>query len=122
MGKTKTAFVSDATETKSSEEAYREKKERQAAEAKIAGGVVTPEAKERKTKPQKEKHEKVHIAGLKGGQRIKMIGEEETLPPAEDTNTVSNEDTKKTKKPVKEKIRGKNYQEKDQAWRKLPVR
>lgn len=102
MGKTKTAFVSDLSgERKSSEEEYRLKKERQAVAAKDKQGG---------------KPEKVHIAGLKGGQRIKMV-EAEVTPAAEDIKITSDEDTgssdgrKKTKKPVQEKIRGKKYQE-----------
>lgn len=58
MGKTKTAFVGDITEKskKSSEQKYKEKRERQAVVAKASEGL-----------------KKVHIAGLKGGQRIKMV-------------------------------------------------
>lgn len=95
MGKTKTAFVAETpAEGKTSEEKYKEKKARQAAK----------EAAE-------HKKEKVHIAGLKGGQRIKMV-EVEVPPAAEDIEILGEKDTKKeAKKPVKEKIRGKKYQE-----------
>lgn len=93
MGKTKTAFVADAPiETKSSEEEYRAKKERQAALAKAKAGG--------------EKAEKVHIAGLKGGQRIKMVEVEAPTPEPEET--VEKKEEKKVKK---ERIRGKKYQE-----------
>ena len=75
MGKTKTAFVSEVGE---------EKKE-----------------KERK-KPQ-EKPAKIHISGLKGGQRIKAI---ESEPVPEETK----EEKKGAKKLKAPKVRGKKYQ------------
>ena len=74
MGKTKTAFV----------------------------GEEAPEKKERKAKSQKP--EKVHIAGLKGGQRIKAI-EAETIP--EETK----EQEEKERKAKAPKVRGKKYTE-----------
>ncbi len=89
MGKTKTAFVSEEPKkgSKSSEEAYKEKKERQAA---------------------KVKEEKVHIAGLKGGQRIKTI--EVELPPTEISieEPRSAEASRGLREP---KVRSKKYQE-----------
>lgn len=94
MGKTKTAFVADTpTEAKSSEEEYRAKKERQAAAA-------------AKAKSGQEKPEKVHIAGLKGGQRIKMV--EVEAPQVEPEEITEKKEEKKVKK---ERIRGKKYQE-----------
>ena len=52
MGKTKTAFVAEAQESnKTSEQKYKEKREKQ----------------------KKEEEAKVHISGLKGGQRVKII-------------------------------------------------
>jgi large subunit ribosomal protein L1 len=92
MGKTKTAFVSDigSEEAKSSEQAYREKKEKQ--KAKEAG-----------------KPEKVHIAGLKGGQRIKTI---EAEPLEVETGTETEKETEEeAKKPKKIKVRGKKYKD-----------
>ena len=63
MGKTKTAFVAEApAEKKTSAELYREKRERQAAEAKKAAESAKPD--------------KVHLSGLKGGQRVKVVGGE----------------------------------------------
>lgn len=87
MGKTKTAFVADASEKskKSSEELYREKKIRQ-------------EAK-------KDKGEKVHISGLKGGQRIKIVSAEE---PVSQTQEPTKE---KAKAEIVETPRSKKYQE-----------
>mgnify|MGYP001606221539 CR=1 FL=1 len=84
MGKTKTAFIGEIQGgEKSSLDKLKEKRERQA----------------------KERPEKVHIAGLKGGQRIKMIESEEVK---EDTKILSEKDTKQ--KPKKQKARGKKYQ------------
>jgi large subunit ribosomal protein L1 len=85
MGKTKTAFVSDGTskEGKNSEQKYKEKREKQ----------------------KKEEDEKVHISGLKGGQRVKIVSAEE---PDSDTPATSEEKAKEDKI---EKVRGKKYQE-----------
>lgn len=86
MGKTKTSFVEGVTaEKKTSAEAYREKKERQATTAKI------------------------HIAGLKGGQRIKTI-EAEILPEdtkIEEPSFAGPTSHKATRAP---RLRGKKYQ------------
>ncbi len=58
MGKTKTAFVAEAQESnKTSEQKYKEKREKQ----------------------KKEEEAKVHISGLKGGQRVKIISAEEPV-------------------------------------------
>lgn len=91
MGKTKTAFISENLDEdkKSSEQAYREKKERQ-------------EAK-------KQEAEKVHIPGLKGGQRVKIISTEEPEVATNDTTENSTKKEKKAKKIIIEKIRGKKY-------------
>jgi len=94
MGKTKTALISDTPiAAKTSEEEYRAKKERQAAAA--------------KAKAVGEKPEKVHIAGLKGGQRIKMVEVETPAEPA----VVEAEEKKEGKKQKIERVRGKKYQE-----------
>lgn len=94
MGKTKTAFVAETpTETKSSKEEYLAKREKQAALA--------------KAKASSEKPEKVHIAGLKGGQRIKMVEVEES----QETTKEETETKKAEKKPKVERVRGKKYQE-----------
>lgn len=86
MGKTKTAVVSGLEkEEKSSLDKLKEKRERQS----------------------KEKPEKIHIAGLKGGQRIKMI-ESEDLPAV----ALAKEGATKqeiTKKSLAPKVRGKKY-------------
>ena len=93
MGKTKTAIISSLVEEdkKSSEQSYHEKKLRQ-------------EAK-------KHDAEKVHVPGLKGGQRVKIISAEEpevtTIGSPED----SAKENKKVKKIIIEKIRGKKYLE-----------
>lgn len=90
MGKTKTAFVMGTVDEskKSSADIYREKKIRQ-------------EAK-------KQEESKVHIPGLKGGQRVKIISAEES----ENISSISPEtNTKKLEKIITEKIRGKKYLE-----------
>ena len=114
MGKTKTAFVGGVEETISGAEKYKERqlKKAQAAQEETKHEptpVVSTEAHARKAKPDKTKAEKtkVHLSGLKGGQRIKVIGAEtEELQPEVKT---SEEDTSKTKKVKKAKIRGRNY-------------
>lgn len=93
MGKTKTAFVANIEEKaqKTSEELYREKKIRQ-------------EAK-------KHKEEKIHISGLKGGQRVKIVGGE--VPEAE-TNLSTEALAKAGEKPKvhpAKTLRSKKYQE-----------
>lgn len=87
VGKTKTAFVADIEEKtrKTSKDLYREKKARQ-------------EAK-------KHKEEEVHISGLKGGQRVKIVSMEEPV------SQVTEPTETKTKKGKIEKVRGKKYQE-----------
>src|SRR3989344_1787019 len=85
MGKTKTAFVGEVEKKKlSGEEKYKERQ---------------------KKKESVQKEEKVHVGGLKGGQRIKVV-EAETLP-----TEVVEESTEagEKKKVIKKKIRGKNY-------------
>lgn len=86
MGKTKTAFVSDigGADKKTSEEKYKEKKARQ----------------ETQIKEQK----RVHISGLKGGQRVKIVSAEEPV------SKTSTEPEIKTNV-VSVKTRGKKYQE-----------
>lgn len=78
MGKTKTAFVSEETENK---------------------------PKEKHSKSQKGAEEKVHISGLKGGQRIKMVDAE--VPEA----TEGQSDKVAEKKTRKEGVRSKKYQD-----------
>ena len=88
MGKTKTAFIgssfAEATEDKETNKFKKHKAEK--------------------------KSDKVHIAGLKGGQRIKIVGAEIST---EDTKILSEEDTKSETKKVEKtpKARGKKYQE-----------
>ncbi|HJX46094.1 MAG TPA: hypothetical protein VJ399_02950 [Patescibacteria group bacterium] len=83
MGKTKTAFISLSEDIKSGEEKYKEKQLKKAAK--------------------EEKAKKVHISGLKGGQKIVAI-ETETLP----QEKIAIESVKKSKE-KKEKKRSKKY-------------
>lgn len=91
MGKTKTAFVKDIKDetVKSSFDELKEKRLRQ-----------------EKEKKEKEKPEKIHIAGLKGGQRVKII---EAEPIIEQESERVKEQEKKTKK--EPRVRGKKYNE-----------
>lgn len=66
--------------------------------------IVGEAVEEKPKKEKKEKEQKVHIAGLKGGQRIKVV-EAETLPTQEEAGK---EEEKKIKAP---KVRSKKYQE-----------
>lgn len=65
--------------------------------------------KEKSEKAHKAEAAKVHLSGLAGGQRVKMVGTEE----AEDTKIQSDIDTKSEaqKRKIAEKIRGKKYVE-----------
>ncbi|HET7098843.1 MAG TPA: hypothetical protein VFI61_01255 [Patescibacteria group bacterium] len=77
MGKTKTAIVSDEINNKN---------------------------KEKSQKAHKGEAEKIHVAGLKGGQRVKVV---EAAPTEETVNEVASE--KSSKKSREEKVRGKKY-------------
>ena len=91
MGKTKTAFVEEGAKDeikKSSLDELREKRERQ-----------------EKEKKEKEQPQEIHISGLKGGQRIKVIEAEPLVTEAEEKK----EDEKKVKK--EPRVRGKKYNE-----------
>ncbi|MCX6706069.1 MAG: 50S ribosomal protein L1 [Candidatus Woesebacteria bacterium] len=82
MGKTKTAFVKEVKdETKRS--SFEELKEKRA----------------------KQAEEKIHIAGLKGGQRVKIIEAEQIIT----TEEIKKEEEEKAKKAPR--IRGKKYNE-----------
>ena len=81
MGKTKTALIEGVETTKSGKEKYKERQKKKA-----------------------EKAEKIHIAGLKGGQRIKTV----TAEPLPETEPEKFE-REKAKKETKIKIRGKKY-------------
>ena len=94
MGKTKTAFVSGTTEETSSPPA----------DAKAKAGKKASEAKKKPDLPVQEK--KVHIAGLKGGQRIKTIDVGPLITEGTE-EAIKGTETKREKKP---KIRGKKYQ------------
>jgi large subunit ribosomal protein L1 len=66
---------------------------------------------EKKEKP-KESPQKIHIAGLKGGQRVKIV--EAQMPPAEEIKKEGAEkltEAKAAGKQKKERIRSKKYQE-----------
>ncbi len=89
MGKTKTAFISDSPEGKlTGEEKYKARQKKKASEAEV-------------------KSEKVHISGLKGGQRIVAISAEptESLP----TPGVSTPGVENTKAVHRQKARGTKY-------------
>lgn len=92
MGKTKTAFVKDIKDetVKSSLDELREKRERQSAVAKAKAD---------------EGKKKIHIAGLKGGQRIKVI---EAEPIVEEPHAAGPTSHKTTRAP---RLRGKKYNE-----------
>lgn len=91
MGKTKTAFVKEAVpETKTSEERYKEKKEKQKS---------------------KELPKKVHIAGLKGGQRIKIVEAEVPVEAIAEPRTEEVPHDAKAMRGLREpKVRSKKYQ------------
>lgn len=86
MGKTKTAFVEDTQETK------------------LSGKEIYEKRKQEKARKEEDKVEKIHIAGLKGGQRIKAID-------IEPTTTGEEEGEKEAKKKKPEKVRSKKYKE-----------
>ncbi len=90
MGKTKTAFVEAVKEDtkKSSFEELKEKRAKQEAAKKV-----------------KEEKSEIHISGLKGGQRVKVIEAEPII--------TSEEEMKKEEKKAKKapRIRGKKYNE-----------
>lgn len=92
MGKTKTAFVTGTTDTeKSGQEKYKEKQKKR---------------KEAQAKPEETKKKKqVGGLGLKGGERIKIIGEDSPL------ETVGESEEKEIKKAAlqKTKVRGRKY-------------
>ena len=91
MGKTKTAFVGGFDEEKKSgEEKYKERLQK----------------KEKEAKKQGKEKKKVHIPGLKGGERVVAVGAE--LPPEEEKET--EKETSK-KKRIRIKVRGKKYKE-----------
>lgn len=90
MGKTKTSFVEEKKEIKSSEDSYKEKKERQAQEAAVKAGGAP-----------------VKVSGLKGGQKIKVVeSEPEVL--AEEAPVEAEKESKKAADP---KVRSKKYKE-----------
>ena len=62
--------------------------------------------KEKSEKAHKAEAEKIHLSGLKGGQRVKMIEVEE---PAATITNAEGEVVKKSEKKVVEKVRGKKY-------------
>jgi large subunit ribosomal protein L1 len=64
--------------------------------------------KEKSEKAHKAEEAKVHLSGLQGGQRVKMVGAEE--PVATEVNA-EGEVVKKSNKKIVEKIRGKKYVE-----------
>jgi large subunit ribosomal protein L1 len=97
MGKTKTAFVAGSEETKvTGAEKYKERQKKKAVLVEAA--------------PSKEKKEKVHIAGLKGGQRIKVVEAEIPSEVSEETIPESAKSEPATEKRGKPKVRGKKYQ------------
>jgi large subunit ribosomal protein L1 len=98
MGKTKTAFVTDTeAEVISGEEKYKERLKKKAAEMKAKTQKESGKLPEGK--------EKVHLAGTKGGQRVKLISAE----PIKETEEVVEE--KEAEKAKKIRVRGKKYLE-----------
>ncbi len=96
MGKTKTAFVTDVDqgEKKSSEELYKERLEKR---------------KAKKESLDSARDKKVHIAGLKGGQRVKIV---EAAPTEESPVLEEVPSSAKTSAGLREpKVRSKKYQE-----------
>ena len=88
MGKTKTAFVSEVGDNKQS-----------------LASQSSGKKKEKANSPEQAKRaERVHVAGLKGGQRVKMV---EAAPTEEVAQTL--EVAEKKEKKVTEKVRGKKY-------------
>jgi large subunit ribosomal protein L1 len=85
MGITKTAFVDGSSEP--------------------AAG----KNKEKKMKAHQGEEEKVHLEGLKGGQRIKMVGVEAPVEEKAETGTQKDAGTKVAKRP--ERVRSKKYLE-----------
>ena len=97
MGKTKTAFVAGTEDTKvTGAEKY---KERQKKKAVLVESL-----------PSKDKKEKVHIAGLKGGQRIKIVEAEIPSEVSEEVKPESENVFPVKEKKGKPKVRGKKYQ------------
>jgi len=84
VGKTKTSFVDTEVAELTGKDAYEKRKQE-------------------KAKKEADKQEKVHIAGLKGGQRIKTI-EAEALPTQE-------EEKEAKKKRAAPRVRGKKYKD-----------
>jgi len=80
MGKTKTSFVDNEVAGLTGKEAYEKRKSE-------------------KVKKEADKQEKIHIAGLKGGQRIKAI----------ETEAATQEEEKEAKKKTGPRVRGKKY-------------
>lgn len=75
--------------------------------------------KEKSEKAHKAETEKVHLAGLKGGQRVKMVDVE---MPAETENTTEGAEAKKTGgKKTAEKVRGKKYVESKKKFDNVKV-
>ena len=64
--------------------------------------------KEKSEKAHKTEADKVHLSGLQGGQRVKMVGAEE---PNETVTNAEGEIVKKGEKKIVEKVRGKKYVE-----------
>lgn len=92
MGKTKTVLITDTkSEQKSGKEAYEEKMRK----------------KQEALKKEEAEKKKVSGLGLKGGERIKIIGSE-TTEPTPSAEKIE-EEVKNVKKKVK--VRGKKYQE-----------
>ncbi len=62
--------------------------------------------KEKSEKARKSDTEKVHLPGLGGGQRVKMVGATEPIEPEADS---AEKAVKKSEKKIVEKVRGKKY-------------
>ncbi len=108
MGKTKTAFVGGSSEEESKKPSYdKAAKEAKRIERETAQTESVPHEPKPAHKKPEQKAEKVHITGLKGGQKIKVIGAEpEEVTETQETGEKSAEEKVGHKKI---KTRGVNY-------------
>ena len=97
MGKTKTAFVTGTEEAKvTGAEKYKERQKKKAVLVEAA--------------PSQKKKEKIHLAGFKGGQRIKIVEAEIPSEVTEEVKSESEKPEEVLEKREKPKVRGKKYQ------------
>jgi len=100
MGKTKTAFVGGVTEDiKSGKDSYEEKRRKREVEQIKLEGIEKSRKIDDKPKVTKKGKAQVTGVGLKGGERIKMIGADITELEAEKPSEAKEETKKTVKKP-----------------------